>query len=247
MTTLPPLRRPDVAAVLFDFSGTLCRVEPAERWVGAVMPHWDAATRAVWAERLEHAGALPGGRSPAHVPAHLAADWADRDLGPDAHRRAYTGLTRLAGWPDPGTVDVLYDRSASPAAWDPYPDAAETLTALAERGIPRALVSNIGWDPRPVLAAHGLLALLDAVVLSYEVGVCKPDARIFAAACRALGVDPGRTLMVGDDPVADRGGEAIGVRTRLVAPTPVADGPHGLLDVLTGPDGSPGDDRPAGA
>ncbi len=41
------------------------------------------------------------------------------------------------------------------------------------------LASDTGWDVRPVFAAHGLDELVDAFELSYEHGVCKPDARIF--------------------------------------------------------------------
>jgi 2-haloalkanoic acid dehalogenase type II len=45
-------------------------------------------------------------------------------------------------------------------------------------------------------------------------GVGKPDARIFAAACDALGLAPHQVLHVGDDPVADvRGARDAGLRS----------------------------------
>ena len=65
-------------------------------------------------------------------------------------------------------------------------------------------MSNVGFDIRPHFAAWGLDALVDAFVLSYEVGRCKPDPAIFLRACGMVGADPERTLMVGDTP-ADAG------------------------------------------
>lgn len=77
------------------------------------------------------------------------------------------------------------------AAWQPYPDAHEVLAELRERGIGVAVISNIGWDLRPVFRAHGLDAHVDAYVLSYEHGVQKPAPELFAATCDALAVAPG--------------------------------------------------------
>ncbi len=51
--------------------------------------------------------------------------------------------------------------------------------------MPVAVVSNIGFDLRPLCAALGFAELVDAFVLSYEVGRCKPDPAIFLQACAA--------------------------------------------------------------
>ena len=75
------------------------------------------------------------------------------------------------------------------------------------------MVSNIGFDIRPHFAGLGPGRLVDAFVLSYEVGRCKPDPAIFLRACGMLGVDPERTLMVGDTP-ADAGAVAGRLRGR---------------------------------
>src|SRR5512139_3792660 len=133
-------------AMLFDFSGTLMRVEPAERWVRAVadaagVAVADAELRAV-AAALTAAGAYYGGH-PEGIPAHLREIWDIRDLDEPHHRAAYTGLIREAGWPWPELVDALYERQNSAEAWQPYPDAVETLRAARERGLATALISNI--------------------------------------------------------------------------------------------------------
>ncbi|MFJ8750384.1 HAD family hydrolase [Streptomyces sp. NPDC102441] len=231
-----------IKGVLFDFSGTLFRIESVAEWLRAVL---DARGTAVeqagfedWTRRLTEAGALPGGPVPARIPPSLAVAWADRDRNAPAHREAYTGLARQADLPDPGVYDALYDRHMSPAAWRPYPDAAEVLGGLRSSGTAVGIVSNIGWDLRPVFRAHGLDACVDAYVLSYEHGVQKPDPRLFRTACTLLELDPADVVMVGDDRHADAGAAAVGCEVRFVDHLPVAERPDGLralgLPELTG-------------
>ncbi|CAL9645323.1 Phosphoglycolate phosphatase [Streptomyces sp. enrichment culture] len=225
-----------MTAVLFDFSGTLFRVESCEAWLRAVLA--EARIRLPEAEvtrtarALEEAGALPGGAPPARVPDELATVWETRDETPELHRAAYTGLSRRVPLPDPALHEALYERHMTPAAWRPYPDAAEVLRTLRERGIPVGVVSNIGWDPRPVFRAHGLDPYVDTYVLSYEHGLRKPDPALFATACAALGADPARTLMVGDDRRADGGAAALGCGVHFVDHLPVRERPDGLRPVL---------------
>ena len=102
----------------------------------------------------------------------------------------------------------------------PYPDTIRTLHALHSAGIPVAVVSNIGWDPRPVLRTYGTLDLLDVLVLSDERGVQKPDPAIFRLACTELAIEPTDALMVGDNADTDGAATAIGRRFVLVPPQP---------------------------
>jgi HAD superfamily hydrolase (TIGR01549 family) len=225
-----------VEAVLFDFSGTLMRGEPADRRVAAVLAEAGITLPDgeihEWARRLERSGGLPGGHHRGAVPDEIRSTWERRDLEPAAHRGAYTWLIKNSGWPWPELADAVYDQCTRPQEWAPYPDTLPALTALAERGIRTAVVSNIGWDPRPVLAAHGVADLVDAILLSYEEGCQKPDAALFRKACARLGSDAARTLMVGDDRRADGGAEAVGIRTFFVDPVPVAERPDGFGPLL---------------
>lgn len=225
-----------MTTVLFDFSGTLFRIESAESWLRAVLDEagigYSEADVAEKARELEVAGALPGGTSPVELPADAVAAWEVRDSSAESHRAAYTGLSRRVELPDPALHDALYDRHMTPAAWQPYPDAAEVLRTLCERGIGVGVVSNIGWDLRPVFREHGLDTYVGAYVLSYEHGIQKPDPRLFAKACEALGADPGRTLMVGDDRRADGGAAALGCGVHFVDHLPVDLRPDGLRPVL---------------
>ncbi|MEE1801227.1 HAD-IA family hydrolase [Streptomyces sp. JV176] len=224
-------------AVLFDFSGTLFRIESASSWLRAVLDEAGVAVSSIevrrYAMRLAVVGALPGLPSPQEVPPDLAELWATRDESAERHRAAYTGVARQVELPSPDLYDALYDRHMTPDAWRPYADAAEVLGTLRRAGIGVAVVSNIGWDLRPVFRAHGLDAFVDAYVLSYEHGIQKPDARLFRTACEELGQDPHDVLMVGDDRDADGGAAELGCAVHFVDHLPVEERPAGLRPVIT--------------
>lgn len=223
-------------SVMFDFSGTLFRCETTEQWLRATLAEAgheleeDEFTDCV--TRLEEAGALPGGALPRKVPPRLAGAWRDRDLSAEHHKAAYVALARQAPLPAPEFAERLYDRHRLPAAWQPYPDTLSTLQELRRRGIPVAVVSNIGWDLRPVFREHGVEHLVDAYVLSCEVGSQKPDPAIFMAACHRLGAAPEHILMVGDDHRADAGAAALGCTVHLVDHLPVNSRPAALNAIL---------------
>lgn len=61
------------------------------------------------------------------------------------------------------------------------------------------LLSNISsdWITKEFLTLDEQ-QLFDTMVLSYEVGMAKPDPRIYTLACERLRVTPGETLMIDD-------------------------------------------------
>jgi putative hydrolase of the HAD superfamily len=82
------------------------------------------------------------------------------------------------------------------------PGAAESVRALKALGYPLALVAD---GPAATftnnLGPYGLYELFDAYAISEEVGVSKPDARMFLRALEALGIAPdeyGQVAMVGN-------------------------------------------------
>jgi putative hydrolase of the HAD superfamily len=89
------------------------------------------------------------------------------------------------------------------------------LDGLRACGLRLGLVSNAfdpGWLLRRDLAEMGLAERLDVAVFSSEVGMRKPHPSIFEAALGDLGVDPGRTLFVGDRRYEDvRGSKELGM------------------------------------
>lgn len=98
-----------------------------------------------------------------------------------------------------------------------YPGAAEVLAELRERG-PVAMVTNaISEIQRRRIERLGINELFDAIVISSEVGVSKPDPTIFDHAFAALdlnSIERSSILMVGDSLTSDMtGGVAAGVAT----------------------------------
>lgn len=207
---------PSVKAVLFDFSGTLARLEDDDSWFDGM--GLDAAQRAEVMDRLTH---------PTAAVDHHA--WRYRDLDSGLHREAYLHVLLAAGLAVPH-AESLYARCIDPDQWTVYPDTVAVLDGLRANGIRTAVVSNIAWDVRSVLVSAGTDA--EEYVLSYRIGSAKPDRRIFEVALSRLGVDAGEALMVGDSVENDGAAGQLGCDFALVDPLPVAGRPTGLLDVL---------------
>ena len=78
---------------------------------------------------------------------------------------------------------------------------------LRSLGIKTAIVTNVAPDrlqfQRNKIDALGLAPLFDAIVMSGEVGVHKPDRRVFDHATNLLGVSNKDCVFVGDNPNAD--------------------------------------------
>ena len=91
-----------------------------------------------------------------------------------------------------------------------FPRIADTLEWLKREGYAVGLVSNTGrtWGRylRQVQDRVGIGKYFDARVFSHEVGIRKPDPRIFEAALSELGLPPDRVVHIGDDVTADIAG-----------------------------------------
>jgi putative hydrolase of the HAD superfamily len=78
-------------------------------------------------------------------------------------------------------------------------DALATLDRLHAAGLRTGVLTNGPSDiQRRKLRATGVEGRVDAVCISEELGVAKPDARAFARAAAAVGVAPVEAAMVGD-------------------------------------------------
>jgi FMN phosphatase YigB (HAD superfamily) len=128
----------------------------------------------------------------------------------------------------PDLIAALY--AVMPDQWLLFDDTLPVLRELKSRGVRIVLLSNIGLDIRPFLDRVGVSGLLDGVVLSFEVGLVKPDPAIYARALELLDVPGIQTLMVGDSPRDDVGGVPLKIRTLIL---PRTEGRvHGLRTVL---------------
>ncbi|WP_448590614.1 HAD family hydrolase [Thermoflexus hugenholtzii] len=77
--------------------------------------------------------------------------------------------------------------------------------------IPLGLISNAWSGLREVLRRLGLLALFDVVVISAEVGLLKPDPRIYRCALEGLGLPPEATAFLDDLPENVQAARALGM------------------------------------
>ena len=104
-------------------------------------------------------------------------------------------------------------RAAYLAHWRPVEGALELLGAVHGRVATGVVTNNVASEQRQKIAACGFEPLLDAVVISEEAGVAKPDPRIFDIALERLGRSAAETVMLGDAWNTDiEGARAAGIR-----------------------------------
>lgn len=100
------------------------------------------------------------------------------------------------------TTEVKDEDLATLSA-DLVPGIVQVLIGLRARGIKIALVADTHRKNAPnVLGQHGIYDLFDAFAISQEIGVEKPDARMFRHALSKLGIadkDFGKVVMVGNN------------------------------------------------
>lgn len=130
----------------------------------------------------------------------FAEAWAsgrpERETGPivDSVRWIFGQLGLDA---DPEVV-IRLRRDWTRGALIPRPDALRTLERLRDRGVKLGLITVCSTDVEELWESSAFAGLFDATVFSCEVGMLKPDPRIYAICCERLGVAPEACLYVGD-------------------------------------------------
>ncbi|MDV7988222.1 MULTISPECIES: HAD family hydrolase [unclassified Rhodococcus (in: high G+C Gram-positive bacteria)] len=222
---------PAIEAVLFDFSGTLFRLEEHPSWFDGIHDADGTPVDGAGAAELMRRMTAPVGETVEFDDATRHA-WRNRDLDPALHRQAYLHVLAQSGVTDPAHAQSVYGRVIDADSWTPYPDTEAVLKKLAAESIRTGVLSNIAFDIRPAFVDRGLDRFVDEFVLSFEVGHVKPQPEIFRHAVTALGVDPAVTLMVGDSDEADGAAREIGCHFALVDPVPTSQRPDALLKAL---------------
>ena len=139
----------------------------------------------------------------------------DRDRGKLTTAAAYDQALRGLGIePAPGLVDDLAQRDVefTRAHTRLFDDTVPFFEWLRSEGILIALVSNCADTTRGLLEYLGMIPLVDAVVLSCEVGSAKPSPEIYVTALADLGVAAADAVFIDDQPTYCMGAEAVGVR-----------------------------------
>jgi len=201
-----------IRVVAFDWGGTLCKTDRERdailRGVEAVAARLGlsgdakAAAGASLAQMLQQAYARADA-DPQHREVDLAAvlkEWC-----------AQMGLTGEGDCDPARLVETFWGQWQG--CLEPLDDPAFVLASLRERGYRLALLSNVAAPPevcRAELERLGLAACFEACLFSSEMGVRKPDPRVFRALLERLAgrevVEPSTVVYVGDSPRWDVGG-----------------------------------------
>jgi len=136
------------------------------------------------------------------------------EISQHAYRQA---LIRLCGIDD----EDLFDRGMNVLEEEDndvqfFPGVKDTLHALKKRGYLLGIVTDTAQPTHVKLRWFenaGIGHVWDAYVSSIDVGVRKPDPRIYRAALRQLGVQPGETIFVGHNASELAGAKSVGLET----------------------------------
>jgi putative hydrolase of the HAD superfamily len=202
---------PPVAAVIFDWGGTLTpwhTIDLAAQWRAYAGSYADHPAEAeVLAERILTAETLAWRRiredgGSARLAEVLATAGVDTDHpGHDAAQTAYEEF------------------------WEPHtftdPDVPALFHGLRERGLKVGVLSNTIWSRayhEKVFARDGVLDLIDGSVYTSEIAHAKPHRESFVAAAAAVGVSElASCVYVGDRPFEDvHGAQQAGMRAILI-------------------------------
>lgn len=111
---------------------------------------------------------------------------------------------------------VALDHSAYSRSIVVETEMLDVLGDLRERGYRTGLVSNVTLLPRLMredLDRLGIASVMDGMVFSSEIGVRKPDPRIFHEALERIQAEPEETAFVGDRLYDDvSGAQSVGMR-----------------------------------
>ncbi len=174
MNRSPGTRTPNVKAILVDLCGVLLQMD------------WQPAAEA-WEQALGHPSgtflsAMFGGNDGTALVGKVPEEeWWDTvrgrlEVSADVLREIRTDLLRRQA------ADVVL--AAGVAALRPSKRVC--------------LVSNAWSGTRTMIEAYGLHGILDEVVISAEVGVAKPNARIFPIAAERVGCAPEECIFIDD-------------------------------------------------
>lgn len=214
-----------ITTCVFDAYGTLFDVAGAAR-LAAAEPGQDVLAR-VWPK--------------------LAEDWRRKQLEytwlraitlehTDFRQVTEEGLDwamEASGLSDPALRSrllALYDELPA------YPEVPQMLHRLKERGFATAILSN--GSPGMLASAIGSAGIgdaLDAVLSVEQVGIFKPDARVYGLVGEQFGTRPGQVLFVSSNGWDAAGASGFGFATAWVnrAGLPMDRLPHRPAHVLT--------------
>ncbi|MGX1804366.1 HAD family hydrolase [Nocardia sp. NPDC055321] len=217
-----------ITAVVFDWRGTLVTELDSRGWVREALRKLDGRGKNARIEEV----AIDDVLGKIHTPELLSRlQDPNGNTSKDRHHQTYFGVFRDAGLDD-DLAKALWDVDSDPRFNTFAVDAAETIETLIDSGCQIGVLSNIHFDIKGFFSEHPFNKIDEqAFVLSYDVGIQKPDPAIFTKMLERLGTSAAETLMVGDRENRDGVARQVGMRALIV--DPLTDAHNRQLDQVT--------------
>jgi len=202
-------------AIFFDLDDTLLVTDTTYREaVAATCAEADRRCAAVDAERLEE------------VYLQVARElWRSFDLpqmqesAVEIRRKVWAEALRRVGVEDGPLTEVLalHYGEERRAGYRLFPGARETLERLHGRYHLGIITNGVTEVQREKIDRLGIEPYFETILISQEVGVAKPDARLFRMALDRVPCEPWEAAMIGDSAERDiRGAASAGLHTLWV-------------------------------
>ena len=150
------------------------------------------------------------GLTPAQYSERAEGAWEGADIGTVTLQEVHRRLGEALGIGE-AQVNEHVER-----VWREYLGTANTPMIEFARGLrPRyktGILSNsvVGAREREQ-AAYGYMDFIDDLVYSHEVGLCKPDPRIYLLSCERLGVQPAEAVFIDNSEPCVQGARNVGM------------------------------------
>ncbi len=149
----------------------------------------------------------------------IADRWGIDRLDGVLHEEASASEAAYEAWQRRRWEGMLHDCAVHPDRHDPtigairaqmdsfrvraFPEAADVLRELRDRGFQLAICSNWHWDLDSYIDEAGLDGLVDVAITSARIGARKHHPAIYERTLAALGANAAATLFVGDSWLPD--------------------------------------------
>ncbi|HEX8219235.1 MAG TPA: HAD family phosphatase [Chloroflexia bacterium] len=178
-----------IKAVVFDIGGVL-EITPGTGWDGK------------WEARL--------GLQPGELPQRLRTPWTGGSIGTVSEEEVEKSTREILGLDQEQLEEFMSD------LWDDYlgtlnVELAAYFASLRPRYKTGILSNSFVGAREKEQERYGFGDMCDVIVYSHEVGMKKPDSRIYQLLCERLGVETWEVVFLDDVPQAIEAARQVGI------------------------------------